>query len=275
MTRRVPNRSLLFAFSFAFSFTLVSVSGAQEGPAGISVPAAGLGTGRMLAGYGVDLAVKEGVGQGELRRLWRVFPFAVRMGVSPNVDVIAAWRGGLVARSGDGEKHSDWGDPSVFAKITLTDSGSPLSAGAMFGFKVPSTRYLPHRLGSDAADLYFQAIAGRSFGGGEIRLNAGVAIIGDPRFAGSQDDMLTGSATFIVRPADGWEMFTGLYGFTGPREDDDKLQLRGGVGVGAGIGTVTVYGNARLAGSPVDFGTAFEGTGSWGIGASMTHHIAF
>jgi len=228
-----------------------------------------------MVAYGFDITVKNGVGPDGLQRLWRVLPVVVRVGVSSNVEVIGSWRGGLVARSTDGTKHSDWGDPSVFTKVTLTDTGSPIPIGVMFGFKIPSTRYLPHRLGSDATDLYFQLLASHTSGRAEIRVSGGAAIIGDPLHAGSQDDLLTGSAMVIVRPADTWGLFGELRGFTGPKEDDDKLQFRGGAGFDAGIGTMTLYGNARLAGSTIDFGTAFEATGSWGCGVSLSHLMTF
>jgi len=252
---------------------LAAVSPGQEPPACVTVPASALGTGNVLVSYGADLGVKNGVAAGEPARLWRVLPVTARVGVSSNVDVTASWRGRLIARSSDGAPHADWGDPSLFTKVTLTDSGATPAAAVSFGFKVPSTRYLPHRLGSDAADLYFRALGSTTFSGGEVRFHLGAAIVGDPRFTGSQDDMLTGSVMLIVRPAGGWDLFGELHGFTGPKEEDDKLQLRGGAGVDAGFGTVSVYGNARLAGSAIDFGTAFEATGSWGVGLSVTHRL--
>jgi len=109
----------------------------------------------------------------------------------------------------------------------------------------------------------------------EGRLNVGAAIVGDARAAGSQDDMLAGSAMLVARPGPGWSVFAEICGFTGPKEDDDKLQFRGGAGADAGFVAVSLYGNARLAGTPVDFGTAFEATGSWGLGVSFSHNLRF
>ena len=272
----MPRRAAALSACLAFPLMMIApASFAAGGPGIITVPATSLGPGRMEVSYGLDYSVKNGVDAGDLRKLTRVLPLSVRFGVSRGVDVIVGWRGGLIARSADGAKYSDWGDPSVSTKITLTDSGRPVAAGLMFGFKIPSTRYLPHRLGSDAADVYIQAVAAQIFSGGEFRVNAGVAISGDPRFAGSQDDMLTGSAILMITPAGPFGVFVELAGFTGPKEDDDKLQCRGGTSFDAGFGTVTLYGNAQLAGNARDFGTAFEATGSWGIGASLTHTVSF
>jgi len=114
-----------------------SPSPAQEGPAVVSLPATALGPGRILLSYGADLSVKSAAAGEELGRLWRVLPISLRIGISRNVDVIGSWRGGLVARSADGGKHCDWGDPSFFTKITLTDTGGPTAAALAFGFKVP------------------------------------------------------------------------------------------------------------------------------------------
>jgi len=268
MTRRTRTPIL-----FTLTFLLASVSASQEWPAGVSAAADGPGKGRMTVTTGFDLSVKSGAAGAELRRLWRVLPAVVRLGVSRNVEVIGTWRGGLVARAADGEGHSDWGDPSLFTKISLTDSGAPVGAGVMFGFKIPSTRYLPHRLGTDATDLYFRLLVTGRSGPLEFRVNGGAAIIGDPLHTGSQDDLLTASSMIVIRAASRWTVFGELAGFTGPKEDDDKLQFRGGAAFGAGFGSVALYGNAQLAGTRADFGTAFEGTASWGFGLSVTHLI--
>lgn len=255
-------------------------------PAILSADAFALGAGRVEVSYGAEYVVKDGrldaVFEGgshtlpALRYLTRVLPFSVRIGVSANVDVIVGWRGGLIARPDIGPSHSDWGDPSLTTKITLTDTGGPAAAGILFGVKLPSTRYLPAGLGSDAMDAYLLATVSRRFApGGELRANAGVGIVGDPRFAGSQDDIFTGSAMALWRPAERLALFAEVYGFTGPREDDDKLQLRGGGSFESPIGTVTLYGLTRLAGNPYDFGTAFAGSPEWGIGGSLTHRFAW
>ncbi len=270
MTHRTPTLSTVLAVVLLVT---ARPSPAQEWPAGTAVPAAAIGKGRLEVSAGFDLGVKNGVGPDEPARLWRVLPAGIRIGVARNVEIAGTWRGGLLARSGDGEQHSDWGDPGLFTKITFTDSGSTSSAGVMFGFKIPSTRHLPHKLGSDAADLYFRFLASRESGPAELRVNCGVAIVGDPRFAGSQDDLLTGSAMFILRPGDGWTWFGELCGFTGPKDDDDKVQFRGGAGFDAGFGKVGLYGNARVGGGPVDFGTAFDASGSWGVGISFSRVI--
>jgi len=270
--RRTPTLTTLLAVALLVT-TLPSP--AQEWPAGTAVPAAAIGKGRLEVSAGSDLGGKNGAAPDEPARLWRVLPAGFRIGVARNVEVAGTWRGGLLARSGDGMDHSDWGDPSLFTKITITDSGSASAAAVMFGFKIPSTRHLPHKLGSDAADLYFRFLASRESGPVEIRMNGGVAIIGDPRYAGSQDDLLTGSAMFIVRPADGWTGFVEMWGFTGPKDDDDKAEFRGGAGFDAGFGKVGMYASARVAGSPVDFGTAFEASGSWGVGFSFSRVFDF
>ncbi len=258
---------------------------AQE-PAILSADAFALGAGRVEISYGAEYAVKDdrldiiyedgSHSLPPLRYLTRVLPFSVRIGVSPNVDVIVGWRGGLIARPDIGASRSDWGDPSLTTKITLTDTGGPAAAGILFGVKLPSTRFLPAGLGSDAMDAYLLATVSRRFAPrGEVRANAGVGIIGDPRFAGSQDDILTGSALAHWRPADRVALFAEMWGFTGPREDDDKLQLRGGGSFESPIGTVTLYGLARLAGNAFDFGTAFAGSPEWGIGGSLTHRFGW
>ena len=256
-------------------------SAAAQEPAILTADAFALGAGTVQLSYGAEYSVKDAgfvlpvypPMPGEVRELTRLFPLSIRIGVAANVDVIVGWRGRLIARTGGDATYTDWGDPSVFTKITLTDTGRPFAAGVLFGVKIPSARYLPARLGSDAMDAWFLAASAWRFVNGEIRLNAGAAIVGDPRFTGSQDDMITGSALALWRPLTGAAFFVELYGFTGPKEEDDKLQLRGGTSLDAPFGTFSLYALGRVAGSPYDFSTAFLGTPEWGIGASLSHRF--
>jgi hypothetical protein len=244
---------------------------AQE-PAVLTADAFPLGKGVVRLSFGFERSGKDDSHPaGELRSLTRILPASARFGLSDNVDVIAIWRGRLVAETGDGTGYEDWGDPSLFTKITLTDTGLPYAAGVLFGFKLPSSRFLPARLGSDAMDGYLLAAFTHRSGGFEARANAGLGVIGDPRNTGSQDDILTGSVLALWRPGGGVEIHAEAYGFTGPKEEDDKLQLRGGASVGLPFGTLTAYGFGRIAGSAYDFATAFTGSAAWGVGASLSH----
>lgn len=251
-------------------------------PSVLTVDPRPIGRGAVELSWGAEYAEKpdtdyleDAPGRFAPVELTRILPFSVRAGISSNADVIVSWRGRLSASDATGRRMEDWGDPSIFTKITFTDSASPASAGALFGFKIPSSRYLPARLGSDAMDGWILATAGRRWERVELRINAGLGILGDPLHTGSQDDVLTGSAYASVEPPAAPALFAEVHGFTGPKEDDDKLQLRGGLSVGTPVGTVTAYGFCQAAGDESDFGTAFVATASWGFGASLTHRFRF
>ncbi len=281
--RGIPSPRPPFIF-FLFLALLVGPGEirAQE-PAILTVDAFALGAGSVQLSYGAEYSAKEedvtvnnsppAIPPTPSPFLTRLMPLSARIGVSHNVDLIFGWRGRLIGSVDNGQTYRDWGDPSVITKITLTDTGLVSAAGLLIGVKLPSARYLPARLGSDAMDAYFLATFSHRFGRGEFRANAGVGIIGDPRFTGSQDDIFTGSALVLARAVEQFAIYTELYGFTGPRENDDKLQLRGGASFDAPFATLSVYALGRIAGNRYDFSTAFLATPEWGIGASLTHRF--
>lgn len=247
-----------------------------------------VGAGRVLVSAGVEHVVKDadpGVAGGagdagpvppRLRRLTRIPTFLARAGAAENVDVIAGWSGRLFAADAGGASHADWGDPFLAASIAVAGAGGPSVVAVLFGVKLPSTRYLPAGLGNDATDAFFLGSWGGRFDRFEARVAAGAAIVGDPRNTGSQDDLLAGSASGVWRASDGVSLLAELFGFTGPREGDDKLRLRAGVSVAPGGGppnpgwSVTLHGLGRIAGDRRDFATAFLGTADWGFGATVT-----
>lgn len=256
------------AFPVLCILTIVLFPSAHaQRPAIQTVDAPALGSGMLEIAVGADYAVKNrSVPGSDMNRLLRLFPFEARFGVAHNVDITVGWRGRLVARAENGTAFSDWGDPYLSTKVVLTDTGSPGPAVALFSeVKIPSSRYLPHRLGSDATDVFLKLLLSQTAGEFTVRVNAGLCIIGDPRAPGSQDDIYSGSIAVALPPAGGVTTFVEVYGFTGPRDDDDKLQVAGGFAGRIGPGEILLSGRHKISGTPYDFGTAFESSEAWGV----------
>lgn len=272
-----PGRwSRAYVFFSVLSLVLCARLEAQR-PLVRTIDAAALGSGRAEIVAGAEYAWKgPSVTDPDADRLLRLFPVEARFGAAKNVDVVAGWRGRLIARTGGGTRYTDWGDPYLATKVVLTDSAARAPAVALWWeVKIPSTRYLPARLGSDATDVFFRFLFTHASSSVTVRVNAVFGIIGNPRAPGSQDDIYGGSLMLQTNPA-GWAWaFAELSGFTGPREDDDKLQAAAGFGIAAGEGEIGVSVRRRLSGSPVDYGTAFEMSEMWGIAAVYAHRLAF
>lgn len=276
---RVRFSSRIINFPFMALNLVCAVFSAQasfaQRPVLQTFDAAALGAGTVRISAGADYARKSGsFPDDEMSRLLRLCALDLRVGVARNVDVTAGWRGRLIAESEDGTSYSDWGDPTLSTKVVLTDSGALRPALALLSeVKLPSTRHLPHRLGSDATDFYFRVLLSHHLDRFILHVNAGFGIIGDPRAPGSQDDIFTGSVAFMVRPAEAVHLFTELYGFTGARENDEKLQIAAGVSAGLGEGEITFSARRKVSGTAFDFSTGFDASELWGIALGYSHRF--
>ena len=206
----------------------------------------------------------------------RLAVIAARFGVAKNVDFDLEWRGRLIARTDQRVHQSDWGDLTIATKINLIGEQEILPAiGIRSAVKLPNTRYLPYRLGSNQTDYFFHILFTRSLSQIELRGNIGFGIVGDPRGMTSQDDIIYGGCAVIISVLKTTRVFLELHGFTGPWEGDDKFVTRFGF-LGEIFGLQwNMFGSARIAGNVLDFGTAFEESESWSAGIFVTKQIEF
>jgi hypothetical protein len=199
---------------------------------------------------------------------WRLLVSTLRVGVAENVDFGLEWRGGLVAELDGGGKAADWGDLQVNTKIHLLNELDDRPAFSMlYAVKLPSTRYVPDKLGSNATDFYFRLLASRTADPVEFHANAGFAILGSPSVAGYQDDIFLGTMAVLYRWDETTRSFLELYGFSGHQKSNRKTVVRGGVTMTSSAGYEwSLFGSLRATGGHYDFGTAFESSENWSLG---------
>jgi len=227
-----------------------------------------LGASRMMLGVGAEFLSKQDVvSADDPQSEWRVAAFALRLGIAENVNFDVEWKGGLIARTPDERRGYDWGDLTVATKINVRDEKAAFPAlGVRSAVKLPNTSYLPYKLGNDQTDYYFHLLASKHFGQVELRFNAGLGIVGDPRGLSPQDDIYSGSAVVTMPIEELSRAFVELYGFTGHVANAQKLLVRGGVIVQSFGLQWGVYGSRRVLGNSYDFGSAFEASQDWSAG---------
>ncbi|MGH2568435.1 MAG: hypothetical protein ACRDGA_08865 [Bacteroidota bacterium] len=191
-------------------------------------------------------------------------------GVAENVNIDLDWRGYLFATLGNGTRVNDWGDLTISTRVRIVNEKMNVPAiGFRTSVKLPNTKFIPHGLGSNQTDYYGHLLLAKHLGTVETRVNAGFGIVGDPKNIGSQDDVYL-LATAVVVPANSWlSLFAEVYGLVGYYDDDDKLVARFGSSAYFAGFEWNLYGSARLAGSTIDIGGAFEVSESWGIGFAV------
>lgn len=236
-----------------------------------------LGGGTLELGLGSEYLEKSTAPeQGTPVKLRRFGRLAAHFGVSSNVDFSADWKGGLVGTYADGRTDSDWGDLTVTTKIGVVGGDTTgFSLALRSSVKLPNTSRLPHKLGSDATDYYFQIILSHATAVLELRAAIGFGIIGSPRTSNSQDDIYTFGGAALYPSGGALRTFVELSGFVSSLEVNNKVVARGGCAMTILGVQLHVYGSARIAGSARDYGTAFELTESWGIGGLLLYTIHF
>jgi hypothetical protein len=206
----------------------------------------------------------------------RAFVLSVHHGVAENVNFDLDWRGGLFATMQNGERVSDWGDLWITTKINFVREGTAWpSVSTRNTVKLPNTRYLPHKLGSNETDYFGQLLLTKHTGSVEWRLNIGLGIIGDPESKNVQDDIYSAGIAALVPVSGATTFFVESVGFTGYFDGDDKLALRAGGSTLLGGLEVHWFGSARIGGQRRDTGAAFELSEDWGVGVVFraTFHL--
>ncbi len=231
-----------------------------------------LGKGKLEAGVGIEYLAKSHSPAPDIpQSSFRIFVASAHYGVAENVNFDLDWRGRLLATFENGRHGSDWGDLIVSTRITLIHEKPGASyVGLRTAVKLPSTSYLPYRLGSDQTDFHAQLLLADNFPGVQTRLNIGLSILGNPQAPGSQDDVYSLQGAILFPLGETAHLFMEMIGLTGYKDDDAKLASRLGVTANAGLIEWTLYGSLRLAGNNRDFGNAFEQSENWGVGLMFT-----
>lgn len=205
------------------------------------------------------------------RTMTRVAVIGWHQGVAENVNLDIDWRGSLFATLGNGARVNDWGDITLSTRVRfLRERGWVPAVGLKHSVKLPNTKYIPHGLGSNQMDVYSHLLITKHYGAVQARMNVGFGIVGDPRTLGAQDDVYTLSGAVVVRGNSWLTMFAEAYGLVGYYDDDDKLLARWGTRVDFSDIELCIYGSAKLAGSNIDIGGAFEASERWSIGIALT-----
>ena len=265
-------------FLSLYGLLILSLKTSQaQHPVVLTEDALTLGKDSVDAGVGVEYRAKQEAPEPDLHTSeLRLFVLAAHFGVAENVNFDLDWRGRLVGRTKSDTHASDWGDLSVATKINLLGERTLTPAlGIRTAVKLPNTSYLPNKLGSDQTDFYFSLLASKSFASIVARLNLGLGILGNPRAAGSQDDIYIVSGTVIVPLFTGWSAFVETYGFTGYKEDDDKFLGRLGIWSNILGMRLNAYGSFRIAGNNRDFSSAFESSEDWSAGLFLMRSLQF
>lgn len=204
------------------------------------------------------------------RTMTRVAVIGWHQGVADNVNLDLDWRGYLFATLGNGSRVNDWGDLTLSTRVLfLREKDWRPALGLKNSVKLPNTKYLPHGLGSNQTDVYSHILITKHYGAVQARMNIGLGIVGDPKALSSQDDVYLLGSAVMVR-ANAWlSLFAEAYGLVGYYDDDDKLLARWGTLVDFSGFDLCLYGSARIAGSDIDIGGAFEASERWSIGFAL------
>ncbi len=253
----------------------VNISSAQQHI--LTREAQALDTGLIRVGLGTELLLKKSSPFPQApKSLWKIPTFIVRAGVSDNVNFELDWSGRLQSTADSNGNGSDWGDLTISTLISfINESEATPALGMKTSVKLPSTSYLPYFLGSDQTDFYFFLLGLKRFDNFETRLNLGLGILGSPRELGSQDDIYIGSAAILFPLFTDGKMFIEGYGYTGYRDDDDKILLRSGITMTVSSFDVSVFGSVRIAGNNRDFAGAFLQSEDRSFGILLTKEMKF
>jgi hypothetical protein len=115
-----------------------------------------------------------------------------------------------------GNSTHDYGDLVLATKFRFKKEGEKSPAmGFRVAVKLPNAS-TEKGLGSDETDVYGVFLLQKEFHGLTLAGNLGIAILGDPETAGSQDDQLAWGAAGVYSLTDMFRVFADLHGRTGP-----------------------------------------------------------
>jgi hypothetical protein len=137
------------------------------------------------------------------------------------------------------------GDLRLATKVGIIRESVLLPAlGLRFGTKLPNANS-DDRLGTDETDFFASVLLTRTLALATMHINAGIAILGDPRPGGGQDDVFSYGIAIVV-PTRPLELVVEINGQAFSQENNDRAILRGGtrwnlnnwvvLDLGAGIG---------------------------------------
>ncbi len=166
-----------------------------------------------------------------------------------------------------GGRRSEYGggDARLFTKIWAVSERTWIpGTGVRFGVKLPNASKAK-RLGTDETDFLIQLLGSKRFAGYAAHLNLGLAILGNPGFAGTsgegQDDLFTYDIALVTpflgtREPGRWGVrgLLEVAGATGSRFDNDFAEIRGGPQVTYGNWTFYAGASGGLEGAAARYG---------------------
>jgi hypothetical protein len=163
--------------------------------------------------------------RGRDREVLRAPVFGAALGVSERVEIQAIYD--LLSLDEDrGDDEYGSGDLRLFTKIGILKESAYPAVGLRFGTKLPNANR-DDRLGTDETDFFASLLFSKNIERGAVHLNAGLAILGDPRPAGGQDDVFTYGFAVVV-PTNPLELVVEINGQAFGQENNDRSLLRGG-----------------------------------------------
>jgi Putative MetA-pathway of phenol degradation len=116
----------------------------------------------------------------------------------------------------NGDSTNDFGDLVLATKFRFKKEGEKSPAlGFRVSVKLPNSS-TEKGLGTDETDVYGVFLMQKKLGGLTLAGNLGIAILGDPDSAGSQDDQLSWGAAGVYSFTDMFRVFADLHGRIGP-----------------------------------------------------------
>jgi hypothetical protein len=174
------------------------------------------------------------------------------------------------AFDGDTNHQYGGGDTRIFTKLWFARERTWLPAiGMRFGTKLPNAKR-PDGLGTDDTDFAATALLSKTLGPVTAHANMGISLLGNsgPIFgnsfgAGGQDDLFTYSLGVASKPlgaiAEGamtLQLLGEIDGQTGSRYDNDFSNIRGGLRLQRGAGTLFLGVSAGLGGIAAEVGAS-------------------
>jgi hypothetical protein len=159
------------------------------------------------------------------RELLRFPLIGAAIGIGERVELQALYDILTLEERGDDETGS--GDLRLATKIGIFKESAYPAVGLRFGTKLPNANR-DDRLGTDETDFFASLLFSKNIERAAVHLNAGLAILGDPRPAGGQDDVFTYGFAVVV-PTNPLELVVEINGQAFGQENNDRSLLRGGV----------------------------------------------
>ena len=115
-----------------------------------------------------------------------------------------------------GNTTNDFGDLTLATKFRFRkESENAPALGFRVAVKLPNAS-TENGLGTDETDVYGDFLVQKTFENLTLAGNLGIAILGDPDSAGSQDDQLSWGAAGVYSVSDRFKIFGDMHGRVGP-----------------------------------------------------------